>query len=66
VLGGPASYTDEQIRQVHRRLDIRAVHIDALKAVLAATLADHGIAPEDVDAVVGGFEQRRPLVVARP
>jgi hemoglobin len=63
VLGGPASYTDEQIRQMHRHLAIGPEHFDRLKIVLAETLADHGFAGEDVVLVVEEFERRRDLVV---
>jgi hemoglobin len=63
VLGGPASYTDEQIRQMHRHLAIGPVHFERLKVVLAETLADHGMAAEDVVLVVEDFERRRDLVV---
>jgi hemoglobin len=63
VLGGPASYTDEQIRQMHRHLAIGPEHFDKLKTVLAETLADHGLAAEDVALVVEEFERRRDLVV---
>ena len=63
LLGGPASYTDDQIRAVHRHLAIRPDHFDTLKEVLAETLADHGMAPDDIAHVVDEFERRRPLVV---
>lgn len=63
LLGGPASYTDEQIRRMHAHLEIRAVHFETLKAILAATLADHAMEPADVAAVVDAFEARRMPVV---
>lgn len=65
LLGGPANYSDAQIRQVHRRLEITPGHFDRLKAILRDTLSDHGLAPEDVAHVVAEFERRRDLVVAR-
>ncbi len=63
LLGGPASYTDVQIRQFHRHLDITDSHFDELKVVLEGTLADHGFEPGDIQAVLGAFEARRELVV---
>jgi hemoglobin len=63
LLGGPASYTDEQIRALHRHLAISDPHFDRLKALLAETLADHGFAAEDIAFVTAGFERRRGLVV---
>ncbi len=64
LLGGPASYSDSQLRQLHARLDIRDSHFDDLKVVLADTLSAHGIEPQDVDAVVVEFEKRRPMIVS--
>jgi hemoglobin len=63
LLGGPASYTDNQIRQFHARLDIENAHFDELKEILAATLAGHGFDAQDIEAVLDAFEQRRVLVV---
>lgn len=63
LLGGPASYTDDQIARMHGHLDIGDAHFERLKEILAETLADHGFAEEDVAAVTGAFEARRRLVV---
>jgi hemoglobin len=63
LLGGPTSYTDDQIRALHRHLAIADTDFDQLKRLLAATLADHGLAPDDVDHVISEFERRRGLVV---
>lgn len=64
LMGGPASYTDDQLTRVHARLDIGPVHFDQLKGILSQTLDDHGMAPEDIATVVGAFEARRGFVVA--
>lgn len=63
LMGGPASYTDEQIRKMHARLVISDAQFDRLEAILRATLVDHGVAAEDADAIAGAFEARRGLVV---
>lgn len=63
LIGGPASYTDDQIQKMHAHLAIHDVHFDTLKRLLAATLADHGVTPEDVEFVVAEFDRRRSLVV---
>jgi hemoglobin len=63
LMGGPASYTDEQIRRLHDHLAIGPAHFDRLSAILAQTLRDHGMSEEDVAHVVGAFELRRRLVV---
>lgn len=63
LLGGPASYTDDQIHKMHRNLAIQARHFDSLARILAETLADHGMEPEDIETVVQAFADRRKLVV---
>lgn len=63
LLGGPASYTDEQIGQLHRHLTIRSEHFDRLKTILADVLRDHHFAEPDVQMVVSEFEKRRKTVV---
>lgn len=63
LLGGPASYTDKQLRQLHAHLDITDAHFDELKEILKQTLDDHGMKPADVSAVLQGFENRRALIV---
>ncbi len=64
LLGGPAAYTDNQLRQLHSHLDINDLHFDELKVVLSKTLQDHGFAASDIEAVLGAFENRRHLIVS--
>lgn len=64
LMGGPASYTDEQIRKMHDHLAIGAMHFEKLSGILAQTLRDHGFSDEDVAEVLRQFEIRRSLVVA--
>ncbi|MEM9332950.1 MAG: group 1 truncated hemoglobin [Pseudomonadota bacterium] len=63
LLGGPASYTDNQLRQLHSHLEINNEHFDELEIVLRETLHSHGVEPNDVDAVVAEFAKRRELIV---
>ncbi len=63
LLGGPASYTDNQLRQLHSHLDIGDNHFDELKIVLKGTLEDHGVEPGDVNSVLQEFENRRGFIV---
>lgn len=62
LMGGPASYSDEQIRRMHAHLEIHQLHFDKLQLLLRATLADHGVTPEDQEAILAAFEARRALV----
>jgi hemoglobin len=63
LLGGPASFTDDDIARRHAHLAISDAHFDRLKQVLGATLKDHGMQDEDIATVVQAFEKRRKLVV---
>lgn len=63
LLGGPASYSDKQLRQLHAHLDIRDSHFDELKVVLSDTLRAHGVEDQDVVVVLQEFEDRRQLIV---
>jgi hemoglobin len=62
LLGGPASYTDDQIQKMHSHLTILDDHFDTLKDILKETLLDHGVEEQDVATVLDAFEQRRALV----
>lgn len=63
LLGGPASYTDRQLSQLHRHLDINDLHFDQLKVILGGTLRDHGVEEQDVETILTEFENRRGLIV---
>ncbi len=63
LMGGPASYTDDQIHKMHARLTITHAQFDTLQRILRETLTDHDIAPEDVATIAAEFEARRGLVV---
>jgi len=63
LMGGPASYTDDQIQKMHSRLAISHEHFDTLRQILRETLMDHGVEADDADAIVAAFEGRRGLVV---
>jgi len=63
LLGGPAAYSDAQLRQLHAHLSIKDAHFDELKVILRQTLDDHKFEPDDTDAVLQEFENRRVLIV---
>ncbi|MEM1313527.1 MAG: group 1 truncated hemoglobin [Pseudomonadota bacterium] len=65
LLGGPASYTDRQLGQLHHHLAISDADFDEMSSVLADCLSDHGMAAEDVSAVAAAIEARRGVIVAR-
>ena len=63
VLGGPSSYTDEQLKQLHTHLEIKDPHMDEMMSLLAGALADHGFSEEDIEVVMNALEIRRGLIV---
>ncbi|WP_170771607.1 group I truncated hemoglobin [Ruegeria lacuscaerulensis] len=63
LLGGPASYTDKQLHQLHSHLQITNAHFDELETVLQDALQKHNVAQDDIAVVLAEFGKRRPLIV---
>ncbi|MEX1036310.1 MAG: group 1 truncated hemoglobin [Sneathiella sp.] len=63
LLGGPASYTDEQLYRLHERLDLENRHFDEVVEALGDTLKKHGFKTEDVNTVIAELELRRSVIV---
>lgn len=49
IMGGPASYTDEQIARAHARLGITAAEFDEMAMLFRETLEDFGLPDADID-----------------
>lgn len=64
LLGGPASYTDEQLHRAHAALDITDEHFNEMKQVLVETLLAHGMEPQDTEEVMQAIESRRTAIVS--
>ncbi len=65
LMGGPASYSDAQLRQLHARLEISNADFDEMGRLLGEALAQHGIEPEDCESVMREIEARRDVIVTR-
>ena len=63
LMGGPASYTDEQIENLHGGIKIGNHHFNQLTAILTEVLLKHGVTDEDACLIIGEFDSRRQLVV---
>jgi len=63
VMGGPASYSNEVLEQVHRGLDITQAAFDEMARLLEETLRAHDISPEDVRAIMADIKSRQPYIV---
>ncbi|WP_169569599.1 group I truncated hemoglobin [Sneathiella limimaris] len=63
LLGGPSSYTQAQIKQIHERISITDAQYDETMKILADNLLSHGFSEEDTSSVMRVLEQHRDLVV---
>lgn len=63
LLGGPASYSDDQIRKMHSHLSIGPKEFEALLEILRDVLAEHNFEEKDIETIVTAFGGRRDLVV---
>ena len=64
ILGGPASYSDDRLRQVHAPLALSHADYDEMARLLAEALAEHGFEPGDIAVVMAEIEARRAPIVA--
>lgn len=64
VMGGPASYTDDQLERVHARLHITDEAFDEVAMLLRETLEDMDFEPEDVTMVCDAIVARRRYIVS--
>lgn len=51
LLGGPASYTDKQLRRTCVKLDIDDESFDEMATIRSDTVTSHGIEAADVEAI---------------
>ena len=64
LLGGPASYTDEQLHRLHERLKLQDRHFDEVLETLGETLKKHGFSAGDLSLVREALEMRRSVIVS--
>lgn len=64
LLGGPVSYSDDQLGNAHRSLGITHEHFDQLKSILHDVLTRHGFEADDAVIVLDAIEQRRQNIVS--
>lgn len=63
IMGGPAVYTDEMLRDLHARLSIHDEAFDEMTVLLRETLEDFEFDQPDVDEVMQEVTGRRDLIV---
>ncbi len=66
LMGGPASYTDDQLRRIHAPLDIDRAAFEEMARLLRMTLEDFDLQAADVDSVMNEIQARAEAVISRP
>ncbi len=64
ILGGPASFSDDRLRAVHRGLEIDHGDFDEIIGLLHEALEVHGMADEDIRRVLSDVDAKRPVIVS--
>lgn len=65
LLGGPASFSDDQIRHAHNAINVTNEAFDEINALFVESLNEAGLQAADVDAIAKAFEAKRSLIVLR-
>jgi hemoglobin len=63
LMGGPTSYSDDELREVHGRLSIDRDSFQEMLALFRASLEQHGLPLSDIEAVMLELERRKPCIV---
>ncbi|MHC5108909.1 MAG: group I truncated hemoglobin [Planctomycetota bacterium] len=63
LLGGPASYTDEQLHVIHATMGVKDNHFETIIELAVETLEDEGIDQEHIDDIAELLTAHRPSIV---
>ena len=63
LMGGPASFSDARLKQVHAALGISHADFDEMAGLLTEALAMHGVEESDISTVMAEVEARRTIIV---
>ena len=66
LMGGPAGFADDRLKQMHAHLGISDADMDEMKHLLGETLDEFGITAVDRDAILDEIEARRGVIVTKP
>lgn len=65
LMGGPASYSNDELERKHARLKIDERAFVEMRALLKETLEDFDMDDSDVTAVIGEITSRKRYVVSQ-
>ena len=63
LMGGPASFSNEALKNVHARLNIDNASFNEMAKILRQTMVDFKIEEDDIDLVIQAIEDRRHAIV---
>ena len=63
VMGGPASYTNEQLQRVHAHLKINTREFEEMASLLKQTLQDFELDPADIDKIIDDIRGRSAFII---
>ena len=63
IMGGPASFDDDQLERSHRGLDITDEAFDEMARLFRLTLEGINLEPDDVEALMDEIYSRRGIIV---
>ena len=64
VMGGPTSYTDAELREVHAHLAITDADFDEMLGHFRAAMEERGYAAQDIEAVIRKLAGLRRVIVS--
>lgn len=65
VMGGPATYTNEILAQIHTRLDITQEAFEEMAALLQQTLEEFEVSADDVRTIMEDIRSRQPHITSK-
>ena len=63
AMGGPASYTNDTLRQVHAGLEIDTTAFNEAVALLQQTLEEFEVQPEDIGVIIEDVRGRGQYII---
>jgi hemoglobin len=63
LLGGPVSYSDDHLYNVHARLKITDNHFDMIMEILSDAFEEYEVDDDIIEMVANEYEKRRSLIV---
>ncbi len=65
VMGGPASYSNAELRDIHAHLEIDERTFDEMIRLFEESLVELRFAPEDREEILADFRARRAYIVTQ-